>query len=381
MTHNVIMDAFGVRIRPVGVEDASYITRLRTQPRVVGTVGDTSSDVGVQQQWIARYLDRDGDYYFIVEVAGRPVGTIGVYDIADGSAEWGRWIIEEGVSAALPSAILAHDCAFDVLGLRELRGRVVPTNKRVISFHRRFGAEDAGIQKNGACIGGVSVDMVCFRMSRQRWPQVRKQLEPAAAVAAASLTEKPEYFVHAQGIVEPGAQLGSRTRVWAFAHVLPGAQIGVDCNICDRVFIEKKVRIGDRVTIKCGVSLWDGLTVEDDVFIGPGAAFTNDLHPRSKMYLDQPVPTLIRRGASIGANAAILAGVTVGMYAMVGAGAIVTRDVPAYGLVVGNPARFRSWICRCAAKLEFGEDGYGRCACGRQYRLAGQRVEELDRQD
>jgi RimJ/RimL family protein N-acetyltransferase len=186
------VDGFGVRLRPVTVADAAYIVQLRRQPRVLGTVGDTSPDVQAQEQWIARYLDRDGDYYFIVEVAGRPVGTIGVYGVADGSAEWGRWIIEEVVPAALPSAILIHDLAFGPLGLRELRGKVVPASRRVISFHRRFGAEDAGIEKNGVCISGASVDLVCFRMSSQNWPQVRKKLEPAAAVAAvaaAALTQ------------------------------------------------------------------------------------------------------------------------------------------------------------------------------------------------
>jgi RimJ/RimL family protein N-acetyltransferase len=189
MKHAVVLDGFGVRIRPVTEADASYIVQLRTQPRVLGTVGDTSPDIEVQKQWIERYFDRDGDYYFIVEVARRPVGTISLYDIADGSAEWGRWIIEEGVPAALPSAILIHDLAFGQLALHELRGRVVPGNKRVISFHRRFGAENAGIQKNGACIRGEPIDLVCFRMQQQNWPRVRKQLEPVAAVAGVALSQ------------------------------------------------------------------------------------------------------------------------------------------------------------------------------------------------
>lgn len=139
-------------------------------------------------------------------------------------------------------------------------------------------------------------------------------------------------------------RIGERTRVWAWVNILPGAVIGSDCNICDRVFLENDVRIGDRVTIKCGVSLWDGVTIEDDVFIGPGATFTNDLHPRSRKHLSDPVRTLVRRGASIGANATILAGVTVGMHAMVGAGAVVTRDVPPYAIVVGNPARIKGYV-------------------------------------
>jgi UDP-GlcNAc3NAcA epimerase len=151
--------------------------------------------------------------------------------------------------------------------------------------------------------------------------------------------DNPPYFIHKHALVEPGAQIGERTRVWAFAHILPGAKIGADCNICDHVFIENDVLVGNRVTIKCGVQLWDGLRVEDDVFIGPNATFTNDIFPRSKQYPEKFLQTHIRTGASIGANATILAGVTVGEKAMVGAGAVVTKDIPAYAIVVGNPAR------------------------------------------
>lgn len=147
------------------------------------------------------------------------------------------------------------------------------------------------------------------------------------------------YFSHKHALVEPGAKIGKRTRIWAFAHILSGAIIGADCNICDHVFIENDVHVGDRVTIKCGVQLWDGLRVEDDVFIGPNATFTNDIFPRSKQYPEKFLQTHIRAGASIGANATILAGVTVREKAMVGAGAVVTKDVPAHAIVVGNPAR------------------------------------------
>jgi len=115
----------------------------------------------------------------------------------------------------------------------------------------------------------------------------------------------PEAYIHPMAIVEAGATIGPRTRVWAFAHILPGAIIGADCNICDHVFIENDVRIGDRVTVKCGVQLWDAVTLEDDVFIGPNATFTNDLRPRSKLYLKEHPRTLVKKGATIGANATI----------------------------------------------------------------------------
>jgi UDP-2-acetamido-3-amino-2,3-dideoxy-glucuronate N-acetyltransferase len=146
------------------------------------------------------------------------------------------------------------------------------------------------------------------------------------------------FFRHPNAIVET-LNVGERTRVWAFAHILPRAVIGADCNICDNVFIENDVVVGNRVTIKSGVQLWDGIRLEDDVFIGPNATFTNDPVPRSKQHLAKYPETLIRQGASIGANATILPGITVGRRALVGAGAVVTRSVPPYAVVVGNPAR------------------------------------------
>lgn len=147
------------------------------------------------------------------------------------------------------------------------------------------------------------------------------------------------YFVHPQGIAEPGARIGPRTRVWAFAHILPGAVVGEDCNICDHVFIENDVTIGDRVTIKSGVQLWDGVTLEQDVFVGPNVSFTNDAFPRSRQHVEPYLRTRLRAGASIGANATILPGRTIGQSAMVGAGAVVTHDIPPYAIAVGSPAR------------------------------------------
>jgi len=137
--------------------------------------------------------------------------------------------------------------------------------------------------------------------------------------------------------------VGDGTRIWAFAHVLPGARIGRDCNICDHVFIENDVVIGDRVTVKCGVQLWDGLRIDDDVFIGPNATFTNDHFPRSRVH-KAPLLTRIGRGASLSANCTILPGLTIGRDAMIGAGAVVTHDVPARAIVAGNPARITGYV-------------------------------------
>ncbi|WP_338759981.1 WxcM-like domain-containing protein [Massilia sp. METH4] len=162
---------------------------------------------------------------------------------------------------------------------------------------------------------------------------------------------KPDYFVHERALCE-SPRIGKGTRVWAFAHVLPEAQIGEDCNVCDNVFIENDVRIGNRVTIKCGVQLWDGVTLEDDVFVGPNATFTNDIFPRSKQYPEKFDRTVIRRGASIGANATILPGITIERGAMIGAGAVVTRSVPPNAIVVGNPAKIVGYVDAKAVPAE-----------------------------
>jgi acetyltransferase-like isoleucine patch superfamily enzyme/dTDP-4-dehydrorhamnose 3,5-epimerase-like enzyme len=152
-----------------------------------------------------------------------------------------------------------------------------------------------------------------------------------------------KHFVHSDARVETSS-IGRGTRVWAFAHILPGAVIGEECNICDHTFIENDVIVGNRVTVKCGVQLWDGITLEEDVFVGPNATFTNDPFPRSRQYPETFPRTLVRKGASIGANATILPGIVIGAGAMVGAGAVVTGDVPPNAIVVGNPARISGYV-------------------------------------
>lgn len=180
-------------------------------------------------------------------------------------------------------------------------------------------------------------------------------------------------FVHPLGLCE-SADVGPGTRIWAFAHVMAEAVVGADCNVCDHAFIESGARVGDRVTVKNAVLVWDGVTVEDDVFLGPNMVFTNDLMPRAmvKKGRDGFLPTHVRRGASIGANATIVCGVTIGDYAFVGAGAVVARDVASHALVVGNPARPIGWVCECGSRL--GE--LLACEmCGRAYRATSSGLE------
>lgn len=156
--------------------------------------------------------------------------------------------------------------------------------------------------------------------------------------------EDLSFYVDARAVVDPGARVGVGTHVWGFSHIFAGAVVGRDCNICEQVVIENEVVVGDRVTVKSGVQLWDGVVLEDDVFVGPNATFTNDPFPRSGQHLKEYPKTIVRRGASIGANATILPGITVGIGAMVGAGAVVTRNVPPYAIVMGNPARISGYV-------------------------------------
>ena len=187
-----------------------------------------------------------------------------------------------------------------------------------------------------------------------------------------------DYFAHPNALIEDGARIGSGTRVWAFAHVQSGAAVGTECNICNYVFVESGARLGDRVTVKNGVQIWDGVTIDDQVFLGPNCVFTNDLRPRSRAGATVQ-PTAIQQGATIGAGAIVLCGLTIGRSAFVAAGALVTRDVPPFAMVWGHPARFRYWISRAAERLDFtAGDGLATCATsGFTYRLEGDRVVEL----
>jgi acetyltransferase-like isoleucine patch superfamily enzyme len=151
------------------------------------------------------------------------------------------------------------------------------------------------------------------------------------------------------------------------------AVIGENCNICDHTFIENDVIIGNNVTIKSGVQIWDGLRIKDNVFIGPNVTFTNDLYPRSKVYPKEFIKTYLEEGVSIGANATIICGITIGKWAMIGAGSVVTKNVPDYALVFGNPAKIKGYVCICGKKLKF-KDSKAECECGKIYEMRNSKV-------
>jgi len=182
-------------------------------------------------------------------------------------------------------------------------------------------------------------------------------------------------FVHETAVVDDGVEIGEDTKVWHFVHVSEGARIGARCVLGQNVFVGKGVPIGDGVRIQNNVSVYSGVVVEDDAFLGPSCVFTNVVNPRSNVERkDQFAPTRVGRGATVGANAVVVCGHHLGEWCMVGAGAVVTRDVPDHALVVGNPARRMGWVCRCGVRLPDGSGQSVACAeCGVGYRIEGDR--------
>ncbi|GAB4497380.1 MAG: acyltransferase [Anaerolineales bacterium] len=184
-----------------------------------------------------------------------------------------------------------------------------------------------------------------------------------------------DYFVHESSYVDDGAEIGAGTKIWHFCHVMPRAKIGERCNIGQNVLVSSDVTVGSNVKIQNNVSLYTGVVVEDDVFLGPSMVFTNVINPRSHVSRkDEYKTTLVKKGASIGANATIVCGATLGRYCFVGAGAVVTKDVPDYALVYGTPARIRGWVCRCGEQLDFKDERAVCLKCGDAYRKQGQVV-------
>ena len=188
----------------------------------------------------------------------------------------------------------------------------------------------------------------------------------------------PGCKIHPTAVVDPGVRLGRGTQIWHFSHILPGSALGQDCRVGQNVMIGPSVKIGRNVKIQNNVSVYQGVTLEDDVFCGPSMVFTNVFNPRAHIpRMKELRETVVCKGATIGANATIICGHRIGRYAFVGAGAVVTKDVPDHALVCGNPARFREWVCSCSARLEF-DDELSECpACGRRYQKAGEGVTEV----
>ncbi|MFQ5912333.1 MAG: acyltransferase [Nitrospinota bacterium] len=183
--------------------------------------------------------------------------------------------------------------------------------------------------------------------------------------------------VHPTATVDPGCSIGQNTKIWHYSHVMEGSRIGRNCILGQNVFVGTNVKIGNNVKIQNNVSIFEGVRLEDDVFCGPGMVFTNVLIPRSHISRKHELqPTLVRRGATLGAGSIVLCDRVIGRFAFVAAGAVVTKDVPDYGLVMGNPARLRGWMCQCGVRLEFSKDRARCVSCGHEYKKMDKRVVE-----
>lgn len=196
-------------------------------------------------------------------------------------------------------------------------------------------------------------------------------------------TAEPEYFVHESSYVDQPCEIGPGTKIWHFSHIMAGSTVGSNCNIGQNVVISPRCVVGNNVKIQNNVSVYTGVVLEDDVFCGPSMVFTNVINPRSHVERkDEYRDTLVRKGATIGANATIICGHTVGQYAFIGAGSVVTKDVPAYAVVFGTPAELRGWVCICGLKLELSIESNAeeraQCECGRAYTRSGMRVVPVD---
>jgi len=188
-----------------------------------------------------------------------------------------------------------------------------------------------------------------------------------------------EYFAHPTAVIDEGCTIGKGTKIWHFTHIMTGCEIGENCNLGQNVLVSPGVRLGRNVKVQNNVSIYTGVICEDDVFLGPSMVFTNILNPRSAIVRrNQYVATLVKKGASIGANATIICGHTIGEYSMVGAGAVVTKDVKPYALVVGNPARQVGWVSEYGHRLHFDENGVAVCPeSGQKYKLEQDRVRKI----
>jgi UDP-2-acetamido-3-amino-2,3-dideoxy-glucuronate N-acetyltransferase len=190
---------------------------------------------------------------------------------------------------------------------------------------------------------------------------------------------RTNYFAHTTAVIDEGCSIGAGSKIWHFSHVMPGAEIGAGCNIGQNVVVSPGVRLGRNVKVQNNVSIYTGVICEDDVFLGPSMVFTNIINPRSAVIRkDQYISTLVRKGSSIGANATVVCGITIGEYAFIGAGAVVTKDVKAYALVVGNPARAIGWMSEFGHRLSFESDGVAVCPeSGDRYRLVDGEVRKI----
>jgi len=360
------IEKYGIILRVVEVADAEFILKLRTDEKLGQHISYTNPDLEFQKKWLENYKQRENsckEYYYIAEDKnGNRYGTIRIYDFDEKSFEIGSWLFlaNSPIGMAVKAHFIGFETGFKILNAEYCRFDIRKKNTTVLNYMKDF---ETNLVREDEL-------NYYFTLTREKFYKRRSEI-PFFKVHARKMGIK-KIFIHPTAEVNSG-NIGNGTSIWQYCVVLDNAVIGENCNLNFNVFVENDVIIGNNVTVKSGVQLWDGLRLEDNVFISPNVAFTNDIAPRSKNYPKIFLKTLVKEGASIGANSTIIGGVTIGKYAMVGAGSVITKNVPDYNLWYGNPASFKAFVCKCGNKL----DNQLKCeSCGKSYKLNNGNIEE-----
>ena len=360
------IEKYGIKLRTVEIEDADFILNLRTDPILSQFISFTEPDIDAQIKWIKDYKIREKEgleyYYIALDQNGEKHGTIRIYNFDEKSFEIGSWLFrrEAPLGMAVKAQFIGFETGFNLLNSEYCRLEIRKRNTQVVRHMKGF---DAPVVKEDEL-------NYYYELTKENFYKRKKEI---SFLNLEEKEQKKKVFIHPSADVK-SENIGEGTSVWQCCVVLANAVIGKNCNLNFNVFVENDVIIGDNVTVKSGVQLWDGLRIENNVFISPNVAFTNDITPRSKQYPAQFLKTIVKEGASVGANSTIVGGITIGKFAMVGAGSVVTKDIPDYNLWYGNPATFKAYICKCGKKLDTGL----KCNfCNKTYSIVDGKIKEV----
>lgn len=334
---------YGIILRLVEIEDAKFILKLRTDIELGRFISPTSPKFEDQVKWIQDYKTREKsglEYYFIAQdQIGNLYGTIRLYNFDKDSFEIGSWLFrsDSPMGMAVKAHFIGFEIGFEFLKKEYSRFEIRKRNRPVLRYMKDF---------KTTLVGEDELNYY-YTLSKENFYIRRGQL---AIFSGSQNKPETDYWIHPTAEVQ-STNIGKETKIWQYCVILRDAVLGENCNLNYNVFVENDVVIGNNVTIKSGVQLWDGLRIEDDVFISPNVTFTNDFAPRSKIYPQKFLKTYIKKGVSIGANSTILGGLTIGKYAMIGAGSVVTKNIPDHTLWYGVPAVYKANICSCGHKL------------------------------
>lgn len=335
------IERYGIKLRLVEVNDAEFIFELRTDPNLNKFISFTGPQIANQINWLEEYKRREEnglEYYYVAEDNnGNRFGTIRLYNFDERSFELGSWVFKpkSPIGIAVKAHFLGFEIGFEMLKMEYGRLEIRKKNEPVLKYIKDF---------KPILIKEDDLNFY-FILTKENFYRRKAQLPIFSTNPL-----KNNYRIHPTAEVQTN-KIGEGTVIWQYCIVLNGAIIGRNCNLNYNVFVENDVVIGDNVTVKSGVQLWDGIRLGDNVFISPNVTFTNDFTPRSKKYPEKFLKTIVEEGASIGANSTIIGGITIGKYAMIGAGSMVTKNIPDYTLWYGNPATMKAYICKCGQKL------------------------------